>query len=68
METQAPTVLIDQGTYIGKVLSSDNHPTTIEAFLGIPYAQPPIGGLRFARPQALPPSTATFQATEYGFR
>ena len=67
-QSQAPAVTLTQGTYIGKVLTSDNHPTVIEGFLGIPYAQPPIGGLRFARPVPLPPSTETFQATEYGFR
>lgn len=63
-----PSVKIDQGTYIGKVLESDNHPTPIEAFLGVRYALPPVGDLRFARPVALPPCEETFQATEYGYR
>lgn len=63
-----PTITIDQGTYIGKVLESSNHPVEIEAFLGVRYAQPPIGELRFAKPVALSPSKETFQATEYGYR
>lgn len=36
------------------------------AFLGIPYAQPPIGRLRFAPPQPTPPWQGIMDALEYG--
>ncbi|TKA26487.1 hypothetical protein B0A50_05324 [Salinomyces thailandicus] len=67
-DDQRPTVTLPQGTYIGKTLTDPKHPSPIEAWLGIRYAQPPIGELRFARPVALEPSTETFEAMEYGHR
>ncbi|KAI6831523.1 alpha/beta-hydrolase [Hortaea werneckii] len=63
-----PTVTIRQGTLKGKVLSSTSHPVPIEAWLGVRYAKPPVGELRFARPVALPPSDEVFDALEWGYR
>ncbi|GAB1743290.1 hypothetical protein NU219Hw_g9134t1 [Hortaea werneckii] len=63
-----PTVTIQQGTLKGKVLSSTNYPVPIEAWLGVRYAKPPLGELRFARPVALPPSNEVFDAIEWGYR
>lgn len=63
-----PTVTIRQGTLKGKLLSSTNHPVPIEAWLGVRYAKPPVGELRFARPVALPPSDEAFDALEWGYR
>jgi para-nitrobenzyl esterase len=40
----------------------------IVSFLGIPYAAPPSGALRFAAPQARAAWTTTLQATSYGPR
>jgi hypothetical protein len=47
--TTAPTVTIRNGTYTGV------HGTTYgqDLFLGIPYAQQPVGNLRFTVPQSL---------------
>jgi para-nitrobenzyl esterase len=36
------------------------------AFLGIPYAQPPVGDLRFAQPVPPDPWTTEWDATQYG--
>jgi len=45
----APKVAVKNGTYIGR-----HNPTYNEdEFLGIPYAQPPIGSLRFRAPASL---------------
>ncbi|CAK3925486.1 carboxylesterase family [Lecanosticta acicola] len=61
-------VQLKQGTYLGQVLPEANRPVPIEAFLGIPYALPPVGERRFARPVPVPESNETFQATEYSLR
>ncbi|KAF2765735.1 alpha/beta-hydrolase [Teratosphaeria nubilosa] len=67
-QPERPIVTIPQGIFRGKVLESNNHPVSIEAWLGIRYAQPPLGDLRFARPVPLPPSTDTFDAVEFGYK
>ncbi|KAM5342259.1 hypothetical protein ACJ41O_013225 [Fusarium nematophilum] len=60
----APSVNLSNGTYVGK----HNAHYDQDEFLGIPYAQPPVGSLRFASPQ---PLTESFDeprdATEYGW-
>lgn len=38
----------------------------VEAFLGIPYAAPPLGDLRWRAPQPAPAWQGTLQATEFG--
>jgi acetylcholinesterase len=58
-----PSVDLSNGTYHGV---SNKHYNQ-EFFLGIPYAQPPTGSLRFAAPQPLDDSwDEPRDATEYG--
>lgn len=61
-ETESPAAHVANGTYLGV----RNEQYSQDFFLGIPYAQPPTGALRFAAPQAL---TEAFDeprtATEY---
>ncbi|KAL4900479.1 hypothetical protein BDW74DRAFT_188301 [Aspergillus multicolor] len=60
----APTVDLDNGTYVGL----HNRDYAQDFFLGIPYAQPPVGRLRFAAPQPLSESfDEPRNATEYGW-
>jgi Carboxylesterase family len=42
-------VRIDDGRIVGRYLTSESG-RTIRAFMGIPYAQPPLGNLRFRAP------------------
>lgn len=38
----------------------------VETFLGIPYAQPPVGALRFARPLPVSYTAGTFVQQSFG--
>lgn len=46
---KSPTVTVRNGTYAGSHLSGYDQ----DLFLGIPYAQQPVGNLRFTVPQSL---------------
>lgn len=52
-----PSVTVQNGTIIG---SSSG---TIDTFNGIPFAQPPVGGLRLKPPQSITSGYATITAT-----
>jgi Carboxylesterase family len=57
-----PTVTVKNGTYAG--VSSISYDQ--DFFLGIPYAQPPTGNLRFQTPQSLNTTwTSTRSASQY---
>ena len=55
------TVETQQGKVVGFADNYDTH-----AWLGIPYASPPIGSLRWRAPQAVEPWQAVLEATNYG--
>ncbi|KAK1625753.1 Alpha/Beta hydrolase protein [Colletotrichum phormii] len=58
-----PTVKVLNGTYEGLPLPNYQQ----DVFLGVPYAQPPTGNLRFKAPQSLNSTwNGTHSATEYG--
>lgn len=59
------------GATVGATVHAPCGPVTgidgdVLAFLGIPYARPPIGPLRWRSPQPLPPWSAPFDATGFG--
>ncbi|KAI0694775.1 carotenoid ester lipase precursor [Earliella scabrosa] len=55
-----PTVQLDQATFVG---TTDGVTTQ---FLGIPYAKPPIGDLRFNLPVAVDPYAGSHTASAFG--
>ncbi|KAJ7101536.1 carotenoid ester lipase precursor [Mycena belliarum] len=57
----APTITLDAGTFTGKVGS-----TNTQSFLGIPFAKPPVGDLRFRLPVTIPAYTGAHDATAMG--
>lgn len=53
-------VKLNQGTYIGY-----EKPNGVKCFKGIPYAQTPLGNLRWQRPQPLPQSNKVYEAYHF---
>lgn len=62
--SSGPLVTIQNGTYQGLYVSQCNQ----DFFLGVPYAQPPVGELRLRNPVSLNTSfTGVKQATSYSY-
>ena len=47
LATEAPVLRVQQGSLKGKILTSIASKREYFAFLGIPYAKPPVGDLKF---------------------
>lgn len=60
-----PCVALPQGKIEGFV-QTDHFPQPVECFLGFPYAEPPVGDLRFRPPVKVKPSNITIEAVAYG--
>ncbi|PKS08587.1 hypothetical protein jhhlp_004973 [Lomentospora prolificans] len=58
----SPTVTIANGTVVG---FTDNS-SAVDKFLGVPYAEPPVGDLRLALPEPLRNSFGTLDANAFG--
>jgi carboxylesterase type B len=61
-QTSQPTVKITNGTVVG-LTNTTSH---IDKFLGIPYAQPPVGDLRLRQALPLNTSFGTLAANNFG--
>lgn len=55
------TVRVANGTLVGKYVASYDQ----DLFLGVPFAQPPVGPLRFENPQSLNTTFDALNTTEY---
>ncbi len=53
-------------TEIGRGSSGEGDAAAIAVFRGIPYAEPPVGPLRFAPPRPRAPWAGTLDATDFG--
>ena len=64
----APVAETELGRIIGKFhnVTVFGDTFTVERFLGIPYAEPPIGELRFQKPTPKRPFSEPYYATEFG--
>nr|XP_050035952.1 acetylcholinesterase-1-like [Dermacentor andersoni] len=59
----SPVVRIHAGSVKGKQIQTDYG--DVDAFLGIPYAQPPVGNLRLSRPRPAEAWNGTYAATKF---
>ncbi|KAF5298222.1 hypothetical protein FQA39_LY02646 [Lamprigera yunnana] len=62
---EAPIITVEQGQLIGKI-STDYFGSSYFSFQGIPYAEPPIGALRFKAPKPPLSWTGVRDATKHG--
>ncbi|KAI0029235.1 Alpha/Beta hydrolase protein [Vararia minispora EC-137] len=56
----APSIKLDNGTFVGATSGNVNK------WLGIPFAKPPLGDLRFNLPQPNDPYSGTYTVTSFG--
>uniref|UniRef100_A0A8C5PL10 Carboxylic ester hydrolase n=1 Tax=Leptobrachium leishanense TaxID=445787 RepID=A0A8C5PL10_9ANUR len=64
-ETSRPLLTTKYGTLQGKTKAVRGADRAVHVFLGIPFAKPPVGELRFASPQPPEPWTSIRNASEH---
>lgn len=64
-EIERPSVTLPQGIIRG-IVENRQYPQSVECFLGFPYAEPPVGNLRFRPPVKVGPCSDVFDAVAYG--
>ena len=62
---RSPVVQTESGAVVGKIEAVE-HGETVYEYLGIPYAEPPVGELRFVAPKPAKPWSGSKEATEFG--
>ncbi|KAJ6078484.1 hypothetical protein N7467_008237 [Penicillium canescens] len=65
VDSKTPSVTLAQGQVVGTQLK-DNFPQTVDVFLGVPYALPPVGDRRFRPAVKVASSSDTIDASKYG--
>lgn len=60
-----PVVDTAHGQVLGKYVSLEGFAQPVAVFLGVPFAKPPLGSLRFAPPQPAEPWTFVKNTTSY---
>ncbi|XP_034378428.1 carboxylesterase 1F-like isoform X1 [Arvicanthis niloticus] len=60
-----PVVDTVQGKVLGKYINVEGFTQPVAVFLGVPFAKPPLGSLRFAPPQPAEPWSFVKNATSY---
>lgn len=63
-----PIVKLTTGSVRGRVATLEESGHSVDQFLGIPYAEPPIEELRFAAPEPVKPWNDLRDATNHGSR
>ncbi|XP_051884638.1 fatty acyl-CoA hydrolase precursor, medium chain-like [Pristis pectinata] len=64
-QCSAPTVWTEDGWLRGQQMEVEGSPRPVSGYLGIPFAAPPVGPLRFAAPQRPQPWTGIRNATSH---
>lgn len=62
---RSPVAQTVSGSVVGKIETLPNGKSVYE-YLGIPYAEPPVGEFRFKAPQPVKVWSGTKQVTEFG--